>query len=363
MEIDRISFFNIFKNNFSFKIMDTDIGKAVKMDSYNAFLYSIVTGSVYFDNIHYPYTPKGLTKIFNDCKDYKIISGLFDEHLIVNSPYLLSKQKSFLFSGDKYIIPIEFQDEDEYFKQLKELKYLIEKSKMCTTDFIFQRIEKYKKGNGMEPFMEYVASMKFKEDGYIVENQTPLTYNLGSPDFIAWQSPSLVQKKGLFIVELMMLRIYPQKIKEIYEKMNTNINSITVGEVKTSTTNMNKQVAKYLSSEIFDFAFEIHPYKKEAGFNNGLLTFNSGEMYIKQINPDSAQNTNIINKMAYLSWLENYFKIHILANFTNFEINLLSKKYLNKQVYSQEDIISLVKIVNKDDLFFMLESNLLKEEG
>ncbi|PTI32056.1 hypothetical protein BU074_13685, partial [Mammaliicoccus vitulinus] len=69
------------------------------------------------------------------------------------------------------------------------------------------------------------------------------------------------------------------------------------------------------------------------------------------------QNTNDINKLAYLSWLDNYFKIHILANFTNSEINILSEKYQRKQISSQDDIISLIKIVNKDDLFLMVESN------
>ncbi|MCH5141744.1 hypothetical protein [Mammaliicoccus sciuri] len=354
MELDKVSYFKIFENNFDFEIENTIVGKAVKMDSYNAFLYTISTGSVYLDNIYYPFTPKGLTKILNDFKSYNIISGLFDDYLIKNSPFLLNNNKHFIFNSSKFIIPVEFTNEVDYQKQLRHMEHLIKTNNLTSTDFIIQRIEISKKGNGMEPFMEYIACLNFKNSGHIVENQTPLTYKLGSPDFISWAPANIMKRKGIFLTELMMLRLYPQKIDEIEKIIQNNIEFILVGEVKTSTFYMNKQIQKYLSAEIFDFAFEIHPFKKEST-TNGLLSFQNIDMNIKKVTPPSRLATNKIKRNEYLLWLNNYLKLHILANFSNNEINEISEKYLKRKINSQSDIISLIKVLNKDELFYILK--------
>ena len=64
MEIYTKDFFNIFKANFDFEIVETEMGLAVKMPAKEAFIYSSITGAGYFENPIYPFTPKGLMKLF-----------------------------------------------------------------------------------------------------------------------------------------------------------------------------------------------------------------------------------------------------------------------------------------------------------
>ena len=41
----------------------------------------------------------------------------------------------------------------------------------CNTNILILRVETYKKGNGLESFLEYLACRYFNEMGYITENQ------------------------------------------------------------------------------------------------------------------------------------------------------------------------------------------------
>ena len=41
----------------------------------------------------------------------KFVSGIFDNGVLKNTPYILSQAKKYLFEDDKYIIPIEFESE------------------------------------------------------------------------------------------------------------------------------------------------------------------------------------------------------------------------------------------------------------
>ena len=56
MEIDNNNF-EIFRQNFNFEIVETCVGKAIKMDSYNAFVLQYYRAG-YFDNPVLPFTLK-----------------------------------------------------------------------------------------------------------------------------------------------------------------------------------------------------------------------------------------------------------------------------------------------------------------
>ncbi len=120
MEIYSKDFFNIFKANFKFEIVETAMGMAVKMPAKEAFVYSNVTGAGYFENPIYPFTPKGLLKLFYNAFNYKFVSGIFDNGVLKNTPYILSQAKDYLFSEDKYVVPIEFDSEKDLVVYLKE---------------------------------------------------------------------------------------------------------------------------------------------------------------------------------------------------------------------------------------------------
>ena len=95
MEIYKENFFKIFKANFNFEIVETEMGTAVKMPAKEAFIYSVITGAGYFENPIYPFTPKGLMKLFYNAFDYKFVSGIFDNGVLKNTPYIMSQAKEY----------------------------------------------------------------------------------------------------------------------------------------------------------------------------------------------------------------------------------------------------------------------------
>ena len=50
MEIYKQDYFKIFQTNFEYELVDTPLGRAVKMPSRDAFIYSAITGSGYLEN-------------------------------------------------------------------------------------------------------------------------------------------------------------------------------------------------------------------------------------------------------------------------------------------------------------------------
>ena len=109
--------------------------------------------------------------------------------------------------------------------------------------------------------------MYFNSRGYITENQIPLSHQLGSPDFGGYGISNFIDchddyfkfSSGFNLIELSMIRSFGQKIN----KTGNLENNIVVGEAKTSSSSMKKQLEKYLSSYFFDYGFEIHFNKKK----------------------------------------------------------------------------------------------------
>ncbi len=336
MEIDSKNFIKIFNKNFNYPIVKTKIGEGIKVDSRTAFLYSLVTGSGYLDNPLYPFTVKGLMKVFYNATDYKFVTGLFDNTTLKNTPYILSKAKPYLFSNNKIIIPVEFKTEIELQTKLKNFV----QSETHPTDFLIQRIECSKKGNGMEPFMEYLACEVMKRQGYIVENQIPLTHSTGSPDFGGY---SLSQDVPSFLccihlIELSLLRLG-------YEIENTNPDSkmwTIVGEAKTGTNEMKRQLDKYLNTHFFNEGFEIHPFKKEpASPYVGLVTIDD-QMKLKVILKKENKKFSNEEQREYFKWLTNYIKYYLVANLTNDEFNNFYRRKTKELISSQNCIVKFV---------------------
>ena len=55
---------DIFKENSLFSVEKTPIGECIKMSALDAFVFGDITGSAYLDNPVFPYTTKGLLKIY-----------------------------------------------------------------------------------------------------------------------------------------------------------------------------------------------------------------------------------------------------------------------------------------------------------
>lgn len=345
MEIYTKDFFNIFKANFNLKVVETEMGQAVKMPAKEAFIYSSITGAGYFENPIYPFTPKGLMKLFYNAFNYKFVSGIFDNGVLKNTPYILSQAKKYLFADDKYIVPIEFKSEEKLIDLLKA-KFDHVKNR---ENYIIQRIETSKQGNGMESFMEYLAGEYFRHLGFIVENQIPLAHALGSPDFAGYGLTNTIQKIhksgflsscGFHIIELALIRNFKDFREDATEIKNSEL---LVGEAKTGTSQMSKQLEKYLETGLFDKGFEIHPSKSSPAENYfGLITFDKDFKITVSPPRDRYISKNPLSKDNYIQWLKNYIKFYLIANFTNDELKEFYLNITGSSLNKESDLVDFV---------------------
>jgi hypothetical protein len=345
MEIYKENFFKIFKANFNFEIVETDLGTAIKMPAKEAFIYSSVTGAGYLENPIYPFTPKGLMKLFYNAFNYKFVSGIFDNGVLKNTPFILSRAKQYLFEGDKFIVPIEFESEEKLNDMLKA-KFGSLKNR---ENYIIQRIETSKQGNGMEPFMEYLAGEYFRHLGFIVENQIPLAHAIGSPDFAGYGLSEIITKisnygylpiEGFHMIELALIRNFKKDVKT---KAGHVTHNFIVGEAKTGTVVMTKQLEKYLNTGLFDQGFEICPAKAKPSKDYfGLISLDS-DYKIKITLPEAKYDAkNPLSREEYTTWLGNYIKFYLIANFTNDELKQFHLEVRGEEINKESDLVSFV---------------------
>jgi hypothetical protein len=352
MQIGSQQVIKILNSNFPFKIVDTPLGNAVEMTAREAFIFSAVTGAGYLDNPLYPFTPKGILKLFYNAFGYKFVTGIFENVSLKNTPFLLSKAKPFLFnSQQKYVLPVSFQSEIELQKKLEAYHNSVK----VPEDYLILRIEASKTGNGMEPFMEYLVAEYFRRTGYIVETQIPLAHSLGSPDFAGYGLTETLNSLkefnflhgGFHIIELAMLRLGLEVRSIDSDQQSTYI----VGEAKTGTKYMSKQLNKYLDTGLFDMGFEIHPAKTEPSEKwHGLFTLDSHlkVKFIPSAEKYSCKAT--CSREDYSQWLNDYMKFYAIANMTNDELNHFYNDYYKKKITSQVDIITFVCSLKMSDI-------------
>lgn len=359
MEIYRDKFFEVFKANFSYEIVDTPLGLAVKMPAKDAFIYSSITGAGYFDNPVYPFTPKGLLKLFYNAFNYKFVSGIFDNGVLKNTPHILSQAKSYLFTGDKYIVPIEFESEEHLVHILKGRSGDLDGKE----NYIIQRIETSKKGNGMEPFMEYLTAEYFKHLGYIVENQIPLAHSIGSPDFAGYGLSEVISKinhygflsgEGFHMIELSLIRNF----KSGEPKARSNVtHDFIVGEAKTGTSQMSKQLEKYLDTGLFERGFEIHPSKTSPAKDYlGVISLDDKYIITVSLPQNKYLPTAQLSRDEYTAWLNNYVKFYLIANFTNDELKKFYLDIQGEEINKEADLVSFVGDLSVDAILDKINS-------
>ncbi len=336
LELNKESILQIFSRNFSFPLVETVIGKAIKMQPIEAFLFSNVTGAGYLDDPCYPFSPKGTTKILREAFQYNFVTGIFDNHNLYYSPSELKNSKSYLFNGDKYILLCECNSEREFHSEIEKIHNILIENKLAPTDFIVFRIEGWKNGNGMECFLEYLACEFFKKRGYIVENQIPLMHTIGTPDFGGYKNFS---GNGFHLIELALLKISGNYV--ITE--NLNIENIIVGEAKTATTIMASQLEKYLKTGLFCKGYEMHPDKPYPTKNCfGMFNINGNfEIMLKESEQIYKEGEGDLDFQQYINWFNNYLKLYILSNFKNTELANYINKLEPKGKYNQEKIIKV----------------------
>jgi hypothetical protein len=223
------------------------------------------------------------------------------------------QDRNYIMDGDKYLIPIEFKSEIEYNEKIKKYFYLQD----YPGQFLIQRIEENKKGNGLESLIEYFACEYFKANGYLVDNQIPLSQAHGSPDWIAIRTndPEFgsLRKQGFYLFELAMPSLFGERDIAINSSRPSLANSL-VGEVKVTATNSTFQLNKYLSTEFFDsgvlcFTDRFIPDKSQAA----IAFFN--EYWKFKFEPEKQLNRNVNEGQyeKYLHFILLNLKIYLLS--------------------------------------------------
>ena len=356
MGLNASSIISILQNLIGGKIVDTPLGNGLSINPRDAFLFSSIAGGSYFENQIFPFTPKGLLKVFYNAHDYNLVTGIFDNAILKNTPKYIIEKRTYILDGPKIIVPLEIESESSLRGQLRNSYG----EDGFDTNLILFRVDTSKKGNGLEPLMEYLACMYFTKLGYITENQIPLSYKLGSPDFSGYSIKNIqniIQNSrllpaGFNILELAILRVFP--LTSIPSR-GIVANGLIVGEAKTSTTSMIKQLNKYLSSGLFDVGIEIHPSKSLPSISTiGLLNIQNDEVTYKDPLMEGSWVTN--SQDDYKKWLKTYFNSYLLANYTNDELNLVALKLIGKKIDSKEDLLKLIRDVSFDDHFKTLDT-------
>ncbi len=324
--------------------------RAFEISAYDAFIFSTITGSQYLDHCDFPFTSKGLMKLFQSNLSSKMVTGLWAGTIPHYSPRNLIKDRPFLAEGIKYLLPIAFQSETEFRREIEKVAEL----QLVPGQILVHRIESSKEGCGQESLLEYLACEYFRSNGYLVDNQIPLAQKFGSPDWMAISPACFSTDKGIFagryLFEYGMNSIQgwrPNETAKIVEPLDRNM---LVGEVKVENVKPKKQVEKYLASGIFSHAVitstdslssKLPEYDSFFFDSNWKTIFSQSEVISRAQNKVEAEQ--------FQNFVLTMIKMFHLSNFSN--------EYIQEMLRSP---VALNELELKDFLHFVEEFDLAK---
>lgn len=211
--------------------------------------------------------------------------------------------------------------------------------------------------------MEYLAGEYCRHLGFIVENQIPLAHAIGSPDFAGYGLSDIIAKissygylpdEGFHMIELALIRNFKQQAKTDHGKIS---HELIVGEAKTGTTIMTKQLEKYLNTGLFDQGFEICPAKvKPSKDYFGSITLDA-ENKIKMILPESKYDPKSpLSREEYVVWLENYIKFYLISNLTNDELKQFYLDVEGGAINKESDLVAFVLGIKTEEILERIKS-------
>jgi len=211
------------------------------------------------------------------------------------------------------------------------------------------RIDKSKKGYGLENLLEYFCSEYFKSLGYITETQIPLSHSDGVPDIGVYEN--FLSKEGFNLIELSMMKIFPNKIK--FTKPKKELFNAYVGEAKAvSSYDIVKRLKKYMSTNFFSNSFGIYPdeKKKDLLLRNKIgIFFINKEFKFQFSEKKLVKNFNSKEIEKYADWFFNYVKFYLIANYKKENLDqFLSRRKIKKDGISK--FITEVKKLSLEDL-------------
>jgi hypothetical protein len=341
--ISKEDFFEILSCNSSFSEIELQGNRAFEISSYEAFLFSTITGAQYLDNLIFPFTPKGLMKVFHSHRNDRFVTGLWSGVLPHYTPRKLVADRPFLAQGSKILVPVEFRDENDFANGVSKLfKY-----QTYPGQILVHRIESSKEGCGQESLLEYLSCEYYRKNGFLVDSQIPLPQQFGSPDWMAISPMALGMEIDLFnsryIFELGMKSIdwgtYPVQSSTT---LGPNFDLI-VGEAKVASVDPTKQITKYLSSGIFnrsvlsitDFAPKYLELSDQLYFDESWrLKSESAFLPFKNDHDKSKEFTDFLILVS---------KFYLLSNYSDLEISQILDLDLTLTGTKQAQLLSQVR--------------------
>jgi hypothetical protein len=350
---------NILSSNFDFNVIEDDIvGKVIQMEPHEAYFYSSLVGSSYLDNPQLPFSPKGRQNVFNQALNYSLITSFYyiDEKSVVypwNTPREHKEKYPFISEGKKFIVPIEIK-KSENIEYRKILFNKLNKIGKRPEDYILTEIRLDVDGYGLESFYEYVVCNYFRKIGFITENQIPLFYKKGTPDVGLFKIPSISKKlqenklnPNNFLIELSSISTFNLKFGNKITVLDDSA-EIIVGEAKTSCSEAEKQLNKYVSTGLYNLAYEIIP-KKNKATKYSLITFNKSGI-LNRINTNNTIKVDSVLQKKYVEWMENYIKFYIIGNLSKDEFNEILRSSIGTPKVNAKDFIKFVISSSLEDI-------------
>lgn len=365
-DLNSVRVLKIFEN-LGYELVDTAVGTAIVMEPGNAFVFSAISGASYLDDSQFPFTAKGLTKLFNAAFSTKPVWGLLDGQSLGYTPKNISETRPYIFDGPKHVVPVDTLNEDMARTWQEQTRGKLKKPEHC----MLFRIETWKKGNGMEPLLEYLACHRFRDMGFLVETQVPLSATTGSPDFLAIRDDDLFDAiskyfrepfLGCHLIELAMFCIanieYSPWPGSADRSLPSSIQTV-VGEAKVGGSNPVMQLEKYLSTRMFSQQLAL--LDRSPSLQKDILPtlFVSSEDNVVVKNLDKSLSTYRESELKrYLEWYRFVSKCYLLVNFDHDRIMEINREYgLPASTSIAKSIMQLAELLNAEAILQHLPAN------
>ena len=357
--IDSIRVLRVFEN-LGYELIETAVGTAIVLDPINAFVFSLVTGSSYLDDSHFPFTVKGLTKLFNAAFSTKPIWGLLDGESFGFTPRNISRIRPYIFDGQKYVVPVDITAEGNSRDWIEQSRNTLKKPE----HHLLFRVETWKNGNGMEPLLEYLACHRFRDLGYLVETQVPLSATTGSPDFLAIRDDPLFEAlsthfgkrfSGAHLIELAMLftskNIHSSWSDGLIEPLPPAVLTV-IGEAKVGGSSPLAQLNKYTSTSFFSQQLALLDRSPESKKVPIPSFFVSSEDRVVMENADQSLNTSGQSRLnQYLGWYHFVAKCYLLVNFEAESILTIGLEHgLPKSCSTAKAVLELAQLLDVGEI-------------
>ena len=93
--------------------------------------------------------------------------------------------------------------------------------------------------------------------------------------------------------------------------------------------------------------------KKKIDNNLGLFTLDNSSLIF--INPENNKRSRTKEQNSYINWLTIYFKLYIISNYNNDELQHLSTLHQKRSINSTDDLVSFVKLFSINEHLKLLD--------